>query len=182
MKLYLWIPICAILIVVVANARTIGDIPAERSLNAEEESEVDENDEANELEEREDANEEKVSTSLLRSLIKRFNGLSERSMDETLDETGEQDVIVRTIMDEMEKEKMEMEMEMKKPSWRKIVCSLRKCKGFVFNGKCEGDGGCEGFPFKKGYCLDLNRLNRRVFWRKKIVEKIKKEKEKYSCS
>ena len=50
-----------------------GDIPAERSLNAEEESEVDENDEANELEEREDANEEKVSTSLLRSLIKRKN-------------------------------------------------------------------------------------------------------------
>jgi len=49
MKLYLWIPICAILIVVVANARTIGDIPAKRSLNAEEESEVDEYDHAEKL-------------------------------------------------------------------------------------------------------------------------------------
>ena len=49
------------------------EIPAKRSLNAEEESEVDENDEANELEEREDANEESVSTSLLRSLIRSKN-------------------------------------------------------------------------------------------------------------
>ena len=45
------------------------EIPAKRSLNAEEESEVDENDEANELEERE----ESVSTTLLRSLVKSKN-------------------------------------------------------------------------------------------------------------
>ena len=46
-----------------------GDIPAKRSLNAEEESEVDENDEANKLEERG----ESVSTNLLRSINKSKN-------------------------------------------------------------------------------------------------------------